>query len=119
MSLGYVQLQRGRYPEAERNVREALQRYEKTTPDIWQRYNCESLLGATFASQHKFSIAEPLLISGYNGLLQRLPAIPAGDRPVVDEAGHRLVKLYEDTNNPSRAEEWKRKLASPEKKRSS
>ena len=74
-------------------------------------YNCQSLLGASPAGQRKYEEAEPLLPAGYNGLIERRMSIAAGDRSVVDDAGQRIVWLYEGWNQPSKAAEWKQRLS--------
>ena len=49
--LGRVRIEHGQYAKAEPPLREALSIYEKTTPDIWQRYQAQNLLGASLAGQ--------------------------------------------------------------------
>lgn len=55
--------------------------------------------------------AEPLLLSGYEGMKQRKDQIPVVGRPRLKEALQRLVQLYGATNRPDQAAEWKKKLA--------
>src|SRR5262249_22960551 len=54
--------------QAEALARDALSRYEKALPDNWARYFVQSLLGASLSGQGKFAEAEPLLLSGYQGM---------------------------------------------------
>jgi hypothetical protein len=42
--------------------------------------------------QSKFAEAEPLLLAGYRGLLQRKPLLPVAVS--VEQAGQRVVQLY-------------------------
>jgi tetratricopeptide (TPR) repeat protein len=112
VSLGGVRLCQRQYAEAEAIFREGLQNYEKTTPDSWQRHMCQSLLGASLAGQKRVSEAEPLLLSGYEGMLQRRASMEAGDRPRLAEASGRIVQFYKDCGKPDKAMEWSQKLKS-------
>lgn len=109
--LGEVRLQQQRYVEAEASFRDAVRTYEKIAPDGWERYNSQSLLGGSVAGQKRFLEAEPLLVSGYEALVQRRATIPAGNRSAVNDAGSRIVRLYEDWGKPEKATEWRAKLA--------
>ena len=112
-SLGEVQLQRAQYTEAEPLLREALANYEKATSDSWQRYRCQNLLGVSLAAQNKYAEAEPLLISGYQGLLQREATIPFEQRRTVGDAAERIAQLYEKWGKPEKAAEWRAKVRKP------
>jgi tetratricopeptide (TPR) repeat protein len=107
--LGRVRLHQREYAEAESLLREALNGQEKKTPDAWQRYDSQSMLGASLAGQRKFGAAEPLLQSGYQGLVQRKDTIPWGSRSWLDEAGERIPQLYQNWGKPEQAAEWKEK----------
>ena len=45
--------------------------------------------------QRKYAEAEPLLLSGYEGMKQREDTIPPQDKPRLTRALERLVRLYE------------------------
>ena len=109
-SLGRVRLHLREYAEAESLLREALKGQEEKTPDAWQRYNSQSMLGASLAGQRKFGEAEPLLQSGYQGIDQRKDTIPWDSRSAFDEAGERIAQLYQNWGKPEQAAEWKEKL---------
>jgi serine/threonine protein kinase/Tfp pilus assembly protein PilF len=109
--LARVQLHEHNYAAAEAALRVTLQGYEKIAPNRWFRYNSQSLLGASLAGQKKFTDAEPLLVSGYEGLVKLQSAIAASDRHVVREAGQRIAVLYQEWGKPAQAAEWRRKLA--------
>jgi len=49
-------------------MRQAVEVYRKATPDTWERFRAESLLGATLAGQKRYAEAEPLLLAAYSGL---------------------------------------------------
>ena len=79
-------------------------------PDDWRTFNTRSLLGGSLLGQKKYAEAEPLLLSGYQGMKQREEKIPAVSMGRLREAGQRLVELYEVTGRPEQASEWKERL---------
>jgi non-specific serine/threonine protein kinase/serine/threonine-protein kinase len=111
VSLGRARLKEHQFTQAEAIFREALPLYEKAMPDDWQRYDCQSLLGGVLAGQKKVAAAEPLLLSGYEGIFQRRTAMATGDRARLTEAGERIVQFYQSSGMPDPALEWKQKLA--------
>ena len=68
------------------------------------------MLGGSLLGQKKYTEAEPLLVSGYEGMKQREDKIPANSIR-LSEAAHRLVLLYEATGRPDQAAEWKKREA--------
>jgi serine/threonine protein kinase len=98
------------YKEAEPVLREALAAEIKTHPDTWQRYNMESLLGGALLGQKKYEEAEPLLISGYEGMKQREAKFPPVVKGWMMENGERVVELYKAWGKPQKAAEWREKL---------
>jgi hypothetical protein len=74
------------------------------------------MLGGSLLGQKKYAEAEPLLLSGYEGMMQREEKIPSLGRPRLREALQRLVRLYEATSRPDHAARWKQKLAEFEQK---
>jgi eukaryotic-like serine/threonine-protein kinase len=109
-ALGDVRLARHKYREAELSLREAVESREKITPDSWERYQADCLLGASLAGQKKYAAAEPLLLSGYQGLVRRAATIPAADKSVVELAEDWIVKLYRDWGKPEEAARWRARL---------
>jgi eukaryotic-like serine/threonine-protein kinase len=106
--LGDVRLQQKNYAGAEAVLREAQNSKEK--PGSWEQYWSQNLLGASLAGQSRYAEAEPLLVSEYQGMIQREASIPLEDRPVVSEAGRRIVQFYENWGKPEKAAEWRQKL---------
>ncbi len=103
--LGHLQLQEKEYAEAENIFRECLAIREKVMADDWQLFNTKSLLGAALWGQSKFDEAEPLLLEGYEGMLEREQAIPAKEehlRPAI----HRLIRLYRSIDQPDKVRQW-------------
>jgi hypothetical protein len=62
------------------------------------------------SGQKNYAEAEPLLVSGYDGMKQRHERIPAEDKPLLKEAVESLIQLYETTARPDKAAEWRQKL---------
>ena len=75
-------LDAGKYDEAEPVARECLALREKEIPDDWRTFNARSMLGGSLLGQKKYAEAEPLLLSGYEGMKQREEQHPPG-RPTL------------------------------------
>ena len=101
----------GRLAEAEALLRECLSIREKRLPDDWLTFSGRSALGENLMARKQYAEAEPLLISGYNGLREREARIPAANKPRLQKAAERLLWFYEETAQPDKAAEWKQKLA--------
>jgi hypothetical protein len=119
--MGRMRLQQRRYVEAEPLLREALSGQEKKSPDAWERYDSQSMLGASLAGQRKYGEAEPLLLAGYQGLVRREAAIPWPNRPALEQADERIVQLYQAWSKREEAAEWRenmrqRRAADPRQK---
>jgi hypothetical protein len=81
----------------------------KNVPDEWQRFRAESLLGASLALQKKYAEAEPLLVEGYQGMIERKGRMDVPDWYYVDRAHEWIVQLYQAWGKPEKAAEWKKK----------
>jgi eukaryotic-like serine/threonine-protein kinase len=108
VSLSGVKLKRQEYIEAERLLRLALPVYQKTSPESWDRFDCQAFLGASLAGQKKYSEAEPLLVAGFEGM-SRTAQTP-DQRSASEQAGQQIVRLYQDWGKPGDAAEWRSKL---------
>lgn len=109
-SLGEVWLEQGKFREAEPLLREALNIQAKTNAGGWKRYYNQSLLGASLAGQARYQEAEPLLISGHEGMIQRKKTIPSENRPAIRQVAERIVQLYVAWNKPAKVAEWRAKF---------
>jgi eukaryotic-like serine/threonine-protein kinase len=111
-NLGWVRLQQKRFVEAEKDFREAAAILVRTAPNTWERFNMDSMLGASLMSQRKFDEAEPLLVSGYNGMATapRSTNPNNASRFTQDQAGDAIVQLYTEWPKPAKVSEWKEKL---------
>ena len=67
--------------EAELKLRECLTIRQKIQPDDWTTFDTDSMLGEALLDQKKFADAEPLLLSGYEGMKQREATIPPRTSP--------------------------------------
>jgi serine/threonine protein kinase len=103
-------LEKGKFAEAEPLATECLALYNKQNPDDWHVSNSRHLLGASLLGQKQYARAEPLLLSGYEGIKQRDGTMANERRQRFEELLRRMVQLYEETNRPDQAVEWKRKL---------
>jgi tetratricopeptide (TPR) repeat protein len=110
-ALSLTLLRQGKFAYAEPLARECLAFREKQLLDDWRTFSDRSLLGGSLLGQKKCTEAEPLLLSGYEGMNQREHEIPANDKVRLQEALESLVQLYEATGRPNQAADWKQKLA--------
>jgi tetratricopeptide (TPR) repeat protein len=88
-NIGWVQFQQKRFADAEKTFRETADALRRVAPDSWERFNVDSMLGASLAAQRKFEQAEPLLISGYEGMTRSRIASTANtnSRFTLEQAG--------------------------------
>jgi len=102
-ALGVNLLQQNKGTDAELVLRECMAIREKAQPDDWRTFNTKSLLGGALLGQKKYAEAEPLLLSGYEGMKQRKATIPPQAATRLPEALERLVQLYQQTSRPDQA----------------
>ncbi len=114
-TLGQALLAHRKFDEARPVLREALEIHEKGAPAEWTTFEARSLLGACLQERREFAEAEPLVVSGYEGMKAREANIPPPDRARLSEAASRIVRLYTDWGQPKKAEEWRQKLG-PERR---
>jgi hypothetical protein len=106
-------MQQGKWSAAEPVLRECLAIREKFQPEEWTTFNTRSTLGGSLLGQKKYALAEPLILSGYEGMKAREAKIPPQGMPRLDDAALRVVKLYEAWEKKDKAAEWRAKLAIP------
>jgi tetratricopeptide (TPR) repeat protein len=106
-----VLLQAKGFAQAETLLRECLEIRQKQEPDAWTTFNTMSMLGEALGGLKKFGEAEPLLVTGYEGMKQRAAALPRQGPNRLHEAGTRLVQFYEAWSKKDQAEAWRKKLA--------
>jgi WD40 repeat protein/tetratricopeptide (TPR) repeat protein/tRNA A-37 threonylcarbamoyl transferase component Bud32 len=93
-------LQEKKFREAEVLARECLSIREKRIPDEWRTFNARSMLGGSLFGQNQLDEAEPLLLSGYEGMEQRKDKIPPESQRLLAEAKERLDKFFAATGRP-------------------
>jgi tetratricopeptide (TPR) repeat protein len=109
--LGLNLLTSEKWAEAEPLLRECLAIRQKTQPHDWSTFNSRSMLGHSLLGQGRLIEAEPLILSGYDGLKGRAVKIPAPYRAQrISEAGERVVQLHDRLGLSNRAAAWRRKL---------
>jgi tetratricopeptide (TPR) repeat protein len=106
LALAYVSQRK--FTESEPLARWTLRFSEKNQPERWERFRAESLLGASLAGEKRYAEAEPLLLSGYQGMLARKGQMWAANLRHLDSAHEWLVQLYEAWGKPDKAAEWKK-----------
>lgn len=100
-----------KYAESERLAREALAFSRRKNADDWPRLRAETLLGASLSGQKKYAEAEPLLVSGYRGMVERRGKagwMGASTTRYLDEAHDWIVQLYEAWGKPDKAAQWRK-----------
>ena len=110
---GLSLVRQGKWAEAEPILRECLAIREKVQPDEWTTFNTRSLLGGSLLGRKAYAEAEPLIVSGYEGLKAREAKIPPAGKPRFTDAAERVVNLYEEWGKKEKAAEWRTKLAKP------
>jgi eukaryotic-like serine/threonine-protein kinase len=98
-----------RFAEAEPLYRECLASRETNCPNAWYTHYTRAMLGATLLGKRKFDEAEPLLISGYEGMRERESSIRERNK-VLAEILQNIVQLFEATSRPEEASDWRTKL---------
>src|SRR5262249_39391390 len=94
------------YDAAEPLVPEAVAVWEKEQPDNQRHFYWLSVLGDVLCGRHRYAEAEPLLLRGYEGMKHQEAALPANEKRRMAEAGARVVRFYEVTNQPVKARAW-------------
>jgi tetratricopeptide (TPR) repeat protein len=98
------------YAAAEEMLRECLAIREKTQSNAWTTFNTKSQLGGALLGQRKYADAEPLLVAGYEGMMQREKTIPPQGKIRIPEATERLVQLYDALGKKDDAAKWRKEL---------
>jgi eukaryotic-like serine/threonine-protein kinase len=111
-SLSELVVREGKCNEAEPLMRQTLKSLKGTSPNYWRTHYIQSLLGAVLMRGKQYAEAEPLLLSGYDGLSRRRGAIPLLSKSNLTDAGAWIVQLYRAWSRPEKAAEWEARLAS-------
>ncbi len=108
--FGQQQLSQHNDTDAEPLLRDCLKIRQAKQPDEWTTFHTQSLLGEALLGQKKYADAEPLLLSGYQGMKQRQAKIPPQGKMRLTQTLQRLVQLYEATDKNDEAQKWRKLL---------
>lgn len=106
-TLADVRIHLNKYSEAGALLREACPAEVRAT--TWSHHYCQSLRGALLAAERNFEAAEPLLVSGFLGLVQQKAKMPPERLPQIEQAHDRVVQFYSDWGKPELADQWKQR----------
>ncbi|SPE60222.1 putative Histone acetyltransferase [Verrucomicrobia bacterium] len=96
-------LDQEKFLEAETPAHQCLATCEQNLPGDWPVFNAKTLLGRSLLGQKRYAEAEPLLVSGYQGLKELEWALPSEAKPRLAEAFQALAKLYQETGQATKA----------------
>jgi serine/threonine protein kinase/tetratricopeptide (TPR) repeat protein len=99
----------GSFKEAEPLARDAVAILEKDASANWHRFYAQSVLGTSLLGKQQFTIAEPWLLCGYQGMSERLRQKPLLGY-YLKKLSRQLMQLYEATDRPDQATQWKKAL---------
>jgi tetratricopeptide (TPR) repeat protein len=102
-----------KYQEAIDVLKPVLEVRTRRTPEDWQRFRCEYLLGSDLASDKQYAEAEPHLLKGFDGLVERRANIPADALVNIPNCAKDLVKMYQAQGKAEQAARWQAKLKEP------
>ncbi|MCX6929063.1 MAG: serine/threonine-protein kinase, partial [Verrucomicrobia bacterium] len=109
--LAIVLRHQGKLADAEMAFRENMDILKEKLPDDWSTFSAISLMGGILLEEKKYAQAEPLLLSGYEGLKSRETKMPVIAKSRLKKCLEQLVQLYEATDSAAKVTEWKKKLA--------
>lgn len=114
-NLSSVLCKEGKAAEAAKLSRELLAALEEKRPDARETFITRTVLAECLLKQTNYAESERLLLAGYEGLKRVEHAIASYEKFVLRRPLQNLVELYEATNRPEQAAEWKKRLAEFEK----
>lgn len=106
--LGELRIDQKDHPAAEMILRETLALQKQTIPNDYRRYWTENLLGASLAGQGKYDEAEALLLSGYEGMIQKADKVSDLNRQKLKKASEQVTWCYEAWGKRDKADAWRK-----------
>ncbi|HVJ81203.1 MAG TPA: serine/threonine-protein kinase [Planctomycetia bacterium] len=97
--------------EAEKLLRESLALREKAMTDDWLVGYAKGQVGTALLAQRRLAEAEPLLSAGCEMMLARRKSMPPQGPSALVDAMRRLVRLYEESGDKTKATKWRAELA--------
>ncbi len=107
--LGVNLVEQRKYSQAEPILRQAFTYRDKGDRDDWQLYRAQAFLGASLSGLKQYPEAEKFLLSGQQGLGQRVSRMPANQKKWVRFSADQLVDLYSGWGKPDEAVQWRKK----------
>ena len=104
-------LKASRFPEAEYYAKESLLIREVIAPKAWNTFSVKSMLGGAYVGQKKYTVAEPLLMEGYEGMKAAEMTIPPQYRGHLPDSVERLIELYTKLDKPTEVAKWRSERA--------
>ncbi len=105
--LAQAYVSEGKFTQSEPLAREAEAFQVTKEPDNWQHFWAESLLGASLAGEKRYVEAEPMLLEGYRGMVERKDRMPVPKLRDLDCAREWIVQMYVASGKPGKANEWR------------
>jgi tetratricopeptide (TPR) repeat protein len=109
VQLAQILLKEKKPAKAQSLLQESLSYFEKHQPNSWRRFYAMGLFGAVLVSERKYVEAEPMLLSAYQGMMERKERIAAPERARIRETLDRVIQLYEAWGKKDKAELWRGK----------
>lgn len=104
---GSIHLSLNKYDPARDFFQRCFDSRSKTMPNHWLRFHTQSQLGHTILKLGDPESAEPLLLAGYEGMLQREQTMIARAKSRLADGRARLVELYEKLGNQAKADSYR------------
>ncbi|HEX3744931.1 MAG TPA: tetratricopeptide repeat protein [Bryobacteraceae bacterium] len=108
-ALGESLFRQSRFAEAEVRLRQAVNGFEKSGSDTWIRRMALVFLGASLSGQKRYQEAEPLILAGREGLVEKQATISASSRYLIDQSAAWIADLYQDWGKTELAAEWRQR----------
>jgi len=105
-SVATILIKVAAYAEAESVLQSCLSYKDVQQPDEWETFRIRGLLGRVFFELGKNDRAQPLIESGYNGMLKHEEMIPADSKMFLQEMKEDLIRFYKATQQQDKADQF-------------
>jgi tetratricopeptide (TPR) repeat protein len=106
IGLASVYVDQSKFERGQALARQTLDRYETKKSAGWERFYAQALLGESLAGQKQFAQAEPLLLTGYEGMTKQGGA----SGTIRAQTAGWIAQMYQNLKKPEKAAEWRIKL---------
>jgi eukaryotic-like serine/threonine-protein kinase len=107
---GEVFLRLREWADAERLLRESQTINERLRNDDWRSYYTQAMLGEALLAQDKLDEAQSVLISGYDGMIERISNVSPIHLIRLKDLLERIAQVYATREMPDQAAEWRKRL---------